>query len=191
MARKFLSTLCLQEEDYELEENATSCDFWLWKDDYIDPRSKFVIPKLLGRIAELEHIVESFEKVETSTKEVNKPIKSTKSMESRLDMNKIDSEMDNFDDDLKKMKAVEKNEKTNWPSPRKARNNFGFLCFVCKFSISKSIVSERKTIGPEGGLELGPAAGPVGGLELELAAGARVGPATGLKSEAGALEPEA
>ncbi|WMV33773.1 hypothetical protein MTR67_027158, partial [Solanum verrucosum] len=28
--------------------NARSCDFWLWKDDYIDPRSKhrFVLPLL-------------------------------------------------------------------------------------------------------------------------------------------------
>ncbi|KAH0708604.1 hypothetical protein KY284_010031 [Solanum tuberosum] len=68
--------------------NARSCDFWLWKDDYIDPRSKFVIPKLLGRIAELEHSVESSRKVETSDKEINKPTKSTKSMESKIDMNK-------------------------------------------------------------------------------------------------------
>ncbi|KAH0648179.1 hypothetical protein KY285_033427 [Solanum tuberosum] len=59
----------------------------LW-DDYIDPRSKFMIPKLLGRIAELEHSVESSRKVETSDKEINKPTKSTKSMESKIDMNK-------------------------------------------------------------------------------------------------------
>lgn len=52
-------------------KNARSCDFWLWKDDYIDPRSKFVIPKLLGRITDLEHTVESSEKVETFIKEVN------------------------------------------------------------------------------------------------------------------------
>uniref|UniRef100_A0A3Q7HN84 Uncharacterized protein n=1 Tax=Solanum lycopersicum TaxID=4081 RepID=A0A3Q7HN84_SOLLC len=79
---KSLSRLCLQEQDHQFEENARSCDIWLWKDDYIDPRSKF--------IGELEYIVESSEKVETSTKEVNKPTKSTKSMKSRLDMNKID-----------------------------------------------------------------------------------------------------
>ncbi|KAG5604067.1 hypothetical protein H5410_025559 [Solanum commersonii] len=55
MARISLTRLCLQEEDHELEKNVRSCDFWLWKDDYIDPRSKFLIPKLLGRIVELEH----------------------------------------------------------------------------------------------------------------------------------------
>ncbi|KAG5596751.1 hypothetical protein H5410_037983 [Solanum commersonii] len=67
-----------------------SCDFWLWKDDYIDPRSKFVISKLLERIVEIEHNVESSRKVETSDKEINKPTKSTKSMESKIDMNKIE-----------------------------------------------------------------------------------------------------
>ena len=94
-------------------KNARSCDFWLWKDDDIDPRSKFVILKLLGRIVELEHSVESSQKVETSDKEINKPTKSTKSMESKIDMNKKESKMDNFDDDLKKMKAVEKKWKNN------------------------------------------------------------------------------
>ncbi|KAH0722826.1 hypothetical protein KY290_005479 [Solanum tuberosum] len=123
MARISLTKLCLQEEDHESKRcdanmdlywgcpyygNARSCDFWLWKDDYIDPRFKFVIPKLLGRIAELEHSVESSRKVETSNKEINKPTKSTKSMESKIDMNKIELKMDNFDDDLKKMKTVEK-----------------------------------------------------------------------------------
>ena len=89
--------------------------------------------QVVGKIGELEYIVESSEKVETSTKEVNKPTKSTKSMKSRLDMNKIELEMDNFNDDLKKIKAVEKSWKTNWPSPRNGRNNFGFLCFVFVF----------------------------------------------------------
>ncbi|KAG5620536.1 hypothetical protein H5410_005754 [Solanum commersonii] len=90
MARISFTRLCLQEEDHELEENARSCDFWLWKDDYIDPRSKFVIPKLLGRIAELEYSVESSQKVETLDKEINKPTKSTKSVESKIAMNKIE-----------------------------------------------------------------------------------------------------
>ncbi|WMV14279.1 hypothetical protein MTR67_007664, partial [Solanum verrucosum] len=87
-----------------LSQKRRSCDFWLWKDDYIDPRSKFVILKLLGRIAELEHSVESSRKVETSDKEINKPTKLTKYVESKIYMNKIE----------------------------------------CMFSISKSIVSERK-----------------------------------------------
>ncbi|KAK6796761.1 hypothetical protein RDI58_004462 [Solanum bulbocastanum] len=129
MAQISLTRLCLQEEDHELEEvrckhefvlplltswtprnpgrrywgflTMGSCDFWLWKDDCIDPRSKFVIPKLLGRIAELEHSVESSRKVETSDKEINKPTKSTKSMASKIDMNKKESKMDN-------LKAIEK-----------------------------------------------------------------------------------
>ncbi|KAH0678272.1 hypothetical protein KY284_019357 [Solanum tuberosum] len=67
-----------------------SCDFWLSKDDYIDPKSKFVIPKLLERIAELEHSVESSRKVETSGEEISKPTKSIKSMVSKIDMNKIE-----------------------------------------------------------------------------------------------------
>ncbi|KAH0709644.1 hypothetical protein KY284_011071 [Solanum tuberosum] len=129
--------------------NARSCDFWLWKDDYIDPRSKFVIPKLLGRIAELEHSVESSRKVETSDKEINKPTKSTKSMESKIDMNKKESKMDNFDDDLKKMKAVEKKWKKKIGQVQEKGEttlDCSVVClyFRCKFSISKSIVSERR-----------------------------------------------
>ncbi|WMV19982.1 hypothetical protein MTR67_013367 [Solanum verrucosum] len=57
-----------------------SCHFWCWKDkENIDPRSKFVIPKLIQKLGELENIVESsqtsaiaFELVEV-TKEVDKP----------------------------------------------------------------------------------------------------------------------
>ncbi|KAH0746518.1 hypothetical protein KY290_008232 [Solanum tuberosum] len=110
MARISLTRLCLQEKILGLS--------LLW-DDYIDPRSKFVIPKLLARIAELEHSVESSRKVETSDKEINKPTKSTKSMESKIDMNKKESKMDNFDDDLKKMKAVEKKWKNKLAKSKK------------------------------------------------------------------------
>ncbi|TMW97724.1 hypothetical protein EJD97_005084 [Solanum chilense] len=58
-------------------------------------------------------------------------------MKSRLDMNKIESEMDNFNDDLKKMKAVEKNGKTNWPSQKKWDKQLRISLFcVCILVIS-------------------------------------------------------
>ncbi|KAK6786808.1 hypothetical protein RDI58_015333 [Solanum bulbocastanum] len=100
MAQISLTRLYLQEEDHELTEvrckhgfilhlltswtpRNSSRRYWgcpYYGDDYIDSRSKFVIPKLLGIIAELE----------TSDKEINKPTKLTKSMESKIDMNKIE-----------------------------------------------------------------------------------------------------
>ncbi|KAK4710458.1 hypothetical protein R3W88_004971 [Solanum pinnatisectum] len=37
-----------------------SCNFWCWKNkENIDPRSKFVIPKLIQKLGKLENIVES------------------------------------------------------------------------------------------------------------------------------------
>uniref|UniRef100_A0A3Q7GKE5 Uncharacterized protein n=1 Tax=Solanum lycopersicum TaxID=4081 RepID=A0A3Q7GKE5_SOLLC len=76
------------------------------------------------------------------------PTKSTKYMESRLGMNKIELEMDNFDDNLKKMKAVEKNGKTNRPSSKKGRNNFDcfFLClyFRCKSVFQRLLFLNRE-----------------------------------------------
>ncbi|KAJ8557161.1 hypothetical protein K7X08_002786 [Anisodus acutangulus] len=80
---------------------ARSCDFYLWKDDEIDPRSKFVIPKLVKRICELEASFQASGKVD------HKPTMSIKSVESKIDMN-IEIQMDNFGDDIKKMKEKEK-----------------------------------------------------------------------------------
>ncbi|XP_055828114.1 uncharacterized protein LOC129896281 [Solanum dulcamara] len=133
MARISLTRLCMQEGDRELKEvrckhgfilslltsltprnldekywgcpyygNAITSDFWLWKDDYIDPRSRFVISNLLERIDELEQRVEVLEKIN------NKSTRSTNSVKIKIDMNKIESKLDNFDDDLKKMKLIEK-----------------------------------------------------------------------------------
>ncbi|KAF3616557.1 hypothetical protein T459_01427 [Capsicum annuum] len=125
MAKISLSRLCKQEEDHELDEvrckdehllplmtswtsrnsndfgvvlTMGSCDFLLWKDDYIDQRSKFVIPKLLERIGELE------ERVECSANNAiyeykivgDKTTRTTKSVESKIDMHKIELQMDNF-----------------------------------------------------------------------------------------------
>ncbi|XP_060183429.1 uncharacterized protein LOC132613424 [Lycium barbarum] len=75
---------------------ARSCDFYCWKDDEIDPRSKFVIPKLVRRIGELEASFEASAKVD------DKPIMSTKSVESKIDMQSIEIEMDNFENKLRR-----------------------------------------------------------------------------------------
>ncbi|PHT31437.1 hypothetical protein CQW23_27774 [Capsicum baccatum] len=121
-----LSRLCKQEEDHELDEvrykhghllplmtswtstNSDrrywscpymgSCDFWLWKDDYIDPRFKFVIPKLLGRIGELEESVESSANCAIYEHKIvdDKTTRITKSMEIKIDVNKIELPLDNF-----------------------------------------------------------------------------------------------
>ncbi|KAF3684769.1 putative glutamyl-tRNA(Gln) amidotransferase subunit A, mitochondrial-like, partial [Capsicum annuum] len=90
--------------------NARSCDFWLWKDDSIDERSKFVIPKLLGRIGELEERVESSTNYAFYDHKIvdDKTTRTIKSVESKMAMNKIELQMDNFQDDLKMMKANEK-----------------------------------------------------------------------------------
>ncbi|KAG5592299.1 hypothetical protein H5410_042813, partial [Solanum commersonii] len=119
MARISLTRLYLQEEDHELEE-IQICD-----------------SKLLGRIAELEHSVESSRKVETSDKEINKPTKSTEPRESKIDMNKKESKMDNFDDDLKKMKAVEKKWKNKLAKSKKREKQLwiALLC-VCILGVS-------------------------------------------------------
>ncbi|KAH0645500.1 hypothetical protein KY284_033384 [Solanum tuberosum] len=57
-----------------------SCNFWCWKDkENIDSRSKFVIPKLIQKLGELENIVESSQTSTTAfelidvTEEVDKP----------------------------------------------------------------------------------------------------------------------
>ncbi|KAK6785284.1 hypothetical protein RDI58_018739 [Solanum bulbocastanum] len=122
--------------------NARSCDFLLWKEDYIDPRFKFVIPKLLERSAEFEHSVESSRKVETLDKEINKPTKSIKSVESKTDMNKIESKMENFDDDLKKMKAVE-NKWKNKLAKSKKREKQLWIALLCACILSVSLVFQR------------------------------------------------
>ncbi|XP_059294871.1 uncharacterized protein LOC132047915 [Lycium ferocissimum] len=126
MAKIGLSKFCKQEDDHELKDvrckhgfllplltswtprnpgrrywscpyygGARSCDFYLWKDADIDPRSKFVIPKLVGRIGELEASLESFGKVITSLLHV----------ESKIDMNNIEIQLENFGEDIKKMKG--------------------------------------------------------------------------------------
>ncbi|WMV34671.1 hypothetical protein MTR67_028056, partial [Solanum verrucosum] len=79
----------MEEDDYTTKKKVycnhglvspRSCNFWCWKDkENIDSRSKFVIPKLIQKLGELENIVESsqtsataFELIEV-TEEVDKP----------------------------------------------------------------------------------------------------------------------
>ncbi|XP_059302896.1 uncharacterized protein LOC132055207 [Lycium ferocissimum] len=158
MARFGLSKICKEEDDHELSEmrckhgfllplmtswtprnpgrrywscpyygGARSCDFYRWKDDEIDPRSKFVIPKLVRRIGELEASFEASAKVD------NKPTMSTKSVESKIDMQSIEIEMDNFGEQIKKMKEKEKKWKSKLAKSSKGRQYFGLPCCVLAF----------------------------------------------------------
>ncbi|KAG5631040.1 hypothetical protein H5410_002757 [Solanum commersonii] len=130
------------EEDIRVVLTMGSCEFWLWKDYCIDSRFKFVIPKLLERIAELEHNVESSRKVETSDNEINKHTKSTRSMERKIDMNKIDSKMDNFDVDLKKMKTIEK-KWINKLAKSKKKEKQVWIVLLCVCILGLSLVFQR------------------------------------------------
>ncbi|KAH0716825.1 hypothetical protein KY290_013393 [Solanum tuberosum] len=148
MARISLTRLCLQEEDHELEEVRCKHGFVLPLLTSWTPRNPsrryWGCPYygLLGRIAELEHSVESSRKVETSDKEINKPTKSTKSMESKIDMNKKESKMDNFDDDLKKMKAVEKKWKNKLAKSKKREKQL-WIALLCVCILGVSLVFQR------------------------------------------------
>lgn len=90
---------------------------------------------MLGRIGELEKKVESCTNCAFYEHKivVDKTTRTIKSVESKIDMNKIELQMDNFQDDLKMMKANEKKRKTSWLNPRKGKNNFGILSFVYVF----------------------------------------------------------
>lgn len=117
--------------------NARSCDFWLWKDDYIDPRSKFVIPKLLKKIGELEQSVESFEKIESFEKVDDNPTRTNNSVESKVAMNKIEMQLVNFEDDLKKMKVNEKKWRSRLAKSKKREKQLWItLLCVCILGIS-------------------------------------------------------
>ncbi|PHT28591.1 hypothetical protein CQW23_31805 [Capsicum baccatum] len=93
-----------------------SCDFWRWRDlEDIDPRSKYVIPKLIEKQGELENVVESchFNKVEKliglsksikeDSEEVDKP------KESKHDDNGINMKLEKLKEEIRKIKEKEKN----------------------------------------------------------------------------------
>ncbi|PHT35581.1 hypothetical protein CQW23_23281 [Capsicum baccatum] len=118
--------------------NARSYNFWLWKDDSIDERSKFVSPKLLGRIGELEERVESSSNCAFYEHKIvdEKTTRKTKSVERKIDINKIELQMDSFKDDLKMIKANKKKWKIKLAMSKKKENNFGLISFVYVFWVS-------------------------------------------------------
>ncbi|KAM3319879.1 hypothetical protein P3S67_007079 [Capsicum chacoense] len=92
-----------------------SCDFCCWRDsEDIDPRSKYVIPKLIEKLGELENVVEScrFNEVEKliglsksikeGSEEVDKP------KESKHDDNEINMKLEKLEEEIRKIKEKEK-----------------------------------------------------------------------------------
>nr|XP_033512934.1 uncharacterized protein LOC104099918 [Nicotiana tomentosiformis] len=80
-----------------------SCNFWVWKDSEIDPRSKFVILKLLDKMDELETALEGFENLA-------KP-RATLKFENTIEgdkMKKIEAKLVKLQVDMEKMKENEK-----------------------------------------------------------------------------------
>ncbi|WMV42360.1 hypothetical protein MTR67_035745 [Solanum verrucosum] len=92
-----------------------SCHFWCWKDkESIDRRSKFVIPKLIQKLGELENLVESsqtsvttFELVEVS-EEVDKP------RDFKQDDNCPCMKLKMLQEEVEKMKARENKWRRTW-----------------------------------------------------------------------------
>ncbi|KAF3627063.1 putative glutamyl-tRNA(Gln) amidotransferase subunit A, mitochondrial-like, partial [Capsicum annuum] len=159
MTKISLSRLCKQEEDHELVEvqckhgrflplmtswtsRNPSRRYWTcpyYGDDSIDERSKFVIPKLLGRIGELEEIVESSTNCAFCEHKIvdDKTTRTTKSVESKININKIELQMDNFQDNLKMMKANEKKWKIKLAKSKKREKQlWTTLICVCILGVS-------------------------------------------------------
>ncbi|PHU08096.1 hypothetical protein BC332_24585 [Capsicum chinense] len=93
-----------------------SCDFWRWRDsEDIDPRSKYVIPKLIEKLGELENVVESChfnevdkliglsKSIKEGSEEVNKP------KESKYDDNEINMKLEKLEEEIRKIREKEKN----------------------------------------------------------------------------------
>ncbi|KAF3640877.1 hypothetical protein FXO38_21896 [Capsicum annuum] len=97
-----------------------SCDFWCWRDrEDIDPRSKYVIPKLIEKLGELENLVESSQYIdnhasinEVEKVELNKFVEETshevdKPKESKDD-NCVDIKLEKLEEEVEKIKEREK-----------------------------------------------------------------------------------
>ncbi|KAM3381245.1 hypothetical protein P3S68_006818 [Capsicum galapagoense] len=97
-----------------------SCDFWCWRDrEDIDPRSKYVIPKLIEKLGELENLVESSQYIdnhasinEVEKVELNKFIEEAshevdKPKESKDD-NCVDIKLEKLEEEVEKIKEREK-----------------------------------------------------------------------------------
>ncbi|PHU23172.1 hypothetical protein BC332_08279 [Capsicum chinense] len=100
-------------------EGPRSCDFWCWRDrEDIDPRSKYVIPKLIEKLGELENLVGSSQYIdnhasinEVEKVELNKFVEETshkvdKSKESKDD-NCIDMKLEKLEEEVEKIKERE------------------------------------------------------------------------------------
>ncbi|PHU17858.1 hypothetical protein BC332_13553 [Capsicum chinense] len=92
-----------------------SWDFWRWRNtEDIDPRSKYVIPKLIQKLGEIENLVESChfnevekliglnKSIEEGSEEVNKP------KESKHDDNRINTKLEKLEEEIQKIKEKEK-----------------------------------------------------------------------------------
>lgn len=104
-----------------------------------------MIPKLLGRIGELEQRVEACEKSEALEKVYNnKPTKSINSVESKIsktDMNKIELKLDDCDDDLK-MKTIEKKLKNKLAKSKKREKQL-WIALLCVCILGVSVVFQN------------------------------------------------
>ncbi|KAM3382684.1 hypothetical protein P3S68_008259 [Capsicum galapagoense] len=97
-------------------EGPRSCDFWRWRDsEDIDPRSNYVIPKLIEKLGKLENVVESChfnevdkliglsKSIKEGSEEVDKP------KESKYDNNEINMKLEKLKEEIRKIKEKEKN----------------------------------------------------------------------------------
>ncbi|KAF3650804.1 putative MATE efflux family protein 5-like [Capsicum annuum] len=101
-------------------EGLRSCDFWCWRDrEDIDSRSKYVIPKLIEKLVELENLVESSQYIDNhaSVNEVEK-VKLNKFVEEpshevdkpkeSKDDNCVDMKLQKLEEEVEKIKEREK-----------------------------------------------------------------------------------
>ncbi|OIT00663.1 hypothetical protein A4A49_59997, partial [Nicotiana attenuata] len=112
-----------------------SCDFWVWKDSEIDPRSKFVIPKLLDKMGELETAIEGFENLAKprAALKVENTIEGEK-------MKKIEAQLVKLQVDREKMKETKKKWKSILARSKAKENVLWFIilgiCIIliaCRF----------------------------------------------------------
>ncbi|KAG5591300.1 hypothetical protein H5410_041814, partial [Solanum commersonii] len=107
--------VCLKTSWTSNNPGPRSCHFWCWKDkENIDPRLKFVIPKLIQKLGELENLVESsqtsvtiFELVEVF-EEVDKP------RDFKQDDNCPCMKLKMLQEEVEKMKARENKWRRTW-----------------------------------------------------------------------------
>nr|XP_009804169.1 PREDICTED: uncharacterized protein LOC104249442 [Nicotiana sylvestris] len=99
-----------------------SCDFWVWKDSEIDPRSKFVIPRFLDKMGELETALEGFENLAKlrATLKVENTIEGEK-------MKKIEAQLVKLQVDMEKKKEKEKKWKSKLAKSKARKNVLWFI----------------------------------------------------------------